>query len=179
MGMYDHLNNISRQIEQQEKAKEKELTKVKKEQFKKYELLLTLNNIILNYSNKKLNYYEYKNQIIKEVLEIAEKENNLLENNYNFSFYFLDSSFLAQCSKVERLQKAEAKKGNELKKQKEAEELQKLQKLQELQKKDNTKKTFKNIFNCFYFIFKIIFLIFGRFHSFDSLTSQQKEINQF
>lgn len=108
MGMYDHLNNITRTLQENQKREELKTTTATINQQKKYNLISLLFDEIREAEEEGFNLYSdiTKDRIITNVLHF---EDTPTLNNIDFTRYFLEANYYKLIAKNKTIQKAEQK----------------------------------------------------------------------
>lgn len=169
MGMYDHLNNITRALQENQKKEELKTTTATINQQKKYNLLSLLFDEIKEAEEQGFNLYSdiTKDRIITNVLHF---EDSPTLNNIDFTRYFLESNYYKLIAKNKTIQKAEQKEATQT--QKEQLQIKKLQlqiealeekKKAQQQKQQINKADISKTINILIYLFLAPFLIIGFF----------------
>lgn len=172
MGMYDHLNNITRTLRENQKKEELKTTTATINQQKKYNLTSLLFDEIREAEEEGFNLYSdiTKDRIITNVLHF---EDSPILNNIDFTRYFLESNYYKLIAKNKTIQKAEQKQTTQTTQtQKEQLQTKKLQlqiealeenKKAQQQKQQINKTDISKIINILIYMFLAPFLIIGFF----------------
>lgn len=169
MGMYDHLNNITRTLQENQKREELKTTTATINQQKKYNLISLLFDEIREAEEEGFNLYSdiTKDRIITNVLRF---EDSPILNNIDFTRYFLESNYYKLITKNKTIQKAEQKQTTQTQKehlqtkklQLQIEALEEKKKAQQ-QKQQINKMDISKTINILIYIFLAPFLIIGFF----------------
>lgn len=169
MGMYDHLNNITRALQENQKKEELKTTTATINQQKKYNLMSLLFDEIREADEEGFNLYSdiTKDRIITNVLHF---EDSPILNNIDFTRYFLESNYYKLIAKNKTIQKAEQKQTTQTQKEQlqtkklqlQIEALEEKKKAQQ-QKQQINKMDISKTINILLYLFLAPFLIIGFF----------------
>lgn len=169
MGMYDHLNNITRTLQENQKKEELKTTTATINQQKKYNLISLLFDEIREAEEEGFNLYSdiTKDRIITNVLHF---EDSPTLNNIDFTRYFLESNYYKLIAKNKTIQKAEQKQTTQTQKEQlQAKKIQlQIEALEEKKKAQQQKQQIDKIdisktINILLYLFLAPFLIIGFF----------------
>lgn len=165
MGMYDHLNNITRTLQENQKKEELKTTIATINQQKKYNLISLLFDEIREAEEEGFNLYSdiTKDRIITNVLHF---EDSPILNNIDFTRYFLESNYYKLITKNKTIQKQTTQTQKEQlqtkKLQLQIEALEEKKKAQQ-QKQQINKVDISKTINILLYMFLAPFLIIGFF----------------
>ena len=170
MGMYDHLNNITRTLQENQKKEELKTTTATINQQKKYNLISLLFSEIREAEAEGFNLYSdiTKDRIITNVLHF---EDSPILNNINFTEYFLESNYYKLISKNKTIQKAEQKQTTQTQKEQlqtkklqlQIEALEEKKKAQQQKQQQIGRADISKTINILLYLFLAPFLIIGFF----------------
>ena len=167
--MYDHLNNITRTLQENQKKEELKTTTATINQQKKYNLISLLFDEIREAEEEGFNLYSdiTKDRIITNVLHF---EDSPTLNNIDFTRYFLESNYYKLIAKNKTIQKAEQKQTTQTQKEQlQAKKIQlQIEALEEKKKAQQQKQQIDKIdisktINILLYLFLAPFLIIGFF----------------
>lgn len=170
MGMYDHLNNITRALQENQKKEELKTTTATINQQKKYNLISLLFDEIREAEEEGFNLYSdiTKDRIITNVLHF---EDSPTLNNIDFTRYFLESNYYKLITKNKTIQKAERKQTTQTQKEQlqtkklqlQIEALEEKKKVQQQTQQQIDKANILKTINILIYMFLAPFLIIGFF----------------
>lgn len=170
MGMYDHLNNIARTLQENQKKEELKTTTATINQQKKYNLISLLFDEIREAEAEGFNLYSdiTKDRIITNVLHF---EDLPILNNINFTEYFLEANYYKLIAKNKTIQKAEQKQTTQTQKEQlqtkklqlQIEALEEKKKAQQQKQQQISKADISKTINILLCLFLAPFLIIGFF----------------
>lgn len=167
MGMYDHLNNITRALRENQKKEELKTTTATINQQKKYNLISLLFDEIREAEEEGFNLYSdiTKDRIITNVLHF---EDSPILNNIDFTRYFLESNYYKLIAKNKTIQKAEQKQTTQTQKEqlqtkKLQLQIEALEEKKKAQKQQTNKIDISKTINILLYLFLAPFLIIGFF----------------
>lgn len=170
MGMYDHLNNITRTLQENQKKEELKTTAATINQQKKYNLISLLFDEIREAEEEGFNLYSdiTKDRIITNVLHF---EDSPILNNVDFTRYFLESNYYKLIAKNKTIQKAEQKQTTQTQKEQlqakklqiQIEALEEKKKAQQQKQQQINRADISKTINILLYLFLAPFLIIGFF----------------
>ena len=170
MGMYDHLNNITRTLQENQKKEELKTTTATINQQKKYNLISLLFDEIREAEEEGFNLYSdiTKDRIITNVLHF---EDSPTLNNIDFTRYFLESNYYKLIAKNKTIQKAEQRQTTQTQKEQlqakklqlQIEALEEKKKAQQQKQQQINKADISKTINILIYLFLAPFLIIGFF----------------